>query len=83
MSARALLWTVFIAALVGIGVRATSLQLNRSLVKPLLVGLGAGVLVASWTIAAVQALGDGRSGKEERRRDGGRSENLAEGHHVS
>ena len=44
---------VFIlAALVGIGVRATSLQLNRSLAKPLLVGLGAGVLVAAVGLGA-------------------------------
>ena len=38
---------LILAALVGIGVRAMSLQLNRSLAKPLLVGLGAGVLVAA------------------------------------
>jgi uncharacterized integral membrane protein (TIGR00698 family) len=37
---------LILAALVGIGVGATSLKLDRSLSKPLLVGLGAGVIVA-------------------------------------
>jgi uncharacterized integral membrane protein (TIGR00698 family) len=43
---------LILAALVGIGVRATSLQLNRSLAKPLLVGLGSGVLVAGVGLGA-------------------------------
>jgi uncharacterized integral membrane protein (TIGR00698 family) len=43
---------LILAALVGIGVRATSLQLNRSLAKPLLVGLGSGVLVAAVGLGA-------------------------------
>jgi uncharacterized integral membrane protein (TIGR00698 family) len=43
---------LILAALVGIGVRATSLQLNRSLAKPLLVGLGSGVLVAAAGLGA-------------------------------
>jgi uncharacterized integral membrane protein (TIGR00698 family) len=43
---------LILAALVGIGVRATSLELNRSLTKPLLVGLGSGVLVAAVGLGA-------------------------------
>jgi uncharacterized integral membrane protein (TIGR00698 family) len=43
---------LILAALVGIGVRATSLHLNRSLAKPLLVGLGSGVLVAAVGLGA-------------------------------
>jgi len=43
---------LILAALVGIGVGATSLKLDRSLTKPLLVGLGAGVIVAAVGLGA-------------------------------
>ena len=43
---------LILAALVGIGIGATSLKLDRSLAKPLLVGLGAGVIVAAVGLGA-------------------------------
>lgn len=43
---------LILAALVGIGVGATSVKLDRSLAKPLLVGLGAGVIVAAVGLGA-------------------------------
>lgn len=44
------------AALVGIGVRAASLQLDRSLIRPLMCGVGAGVVLAAlglWIVLLV------------------------------
>jgi uncharacterized integral membrane protein (TIGR00698 family) len=44
---------LIMAALVGIGVGATSLRLNRSMFKPLLTGVGAGVVVATIGLGVV------------------------------